>query len=98
MRECDLVRRAFAGHVANTTSWSFLITLIPCFLFPSSIFITLYLFVNLFVLSPIIYEFHEGRACLFLLSCIYHSAWESINVCVQGDRHTNFYCSSFSYK
>lgn len=66
--------------------------------FPASTFITLYFFANLFVLSPTIYEFHESRPCLFLLSCIYHSAWKSVNIYAQGDRHTDFCCSTFSYK
>ena len=98
LHECDLIRRALAGHTSNTASWSFFITFISCFLFPASTFITSYLFANLFVLSPTIYEFHESRPCLFLLSRIYHSAWKSVNVYAQGDRHTDFCCSPFSYK
>lgn len=90
---CDLIRRALAGHASNTASWSFFITFISCFLFPASTFITLYLFANLFVLSPTIYEFLESRPCLLLLSHIYHSAWKSVNVYAQGDRHTDFCCS-----
>ena len=92
LHECDLIRRALAGPASNTASWSFFITFISCFLFPASTFITLYLFANLFVLSPTIYEFHESRPCLFLLSHIYLSAWKSVNVCAQGDRHTDFCC------
>ena len=98
LHECDLIRRALVGHTLNTALWSFFITFISCFQFPASTFITLYFFANLFVLSLTIYEFHESKPCLFLLSCIYHSAWKSVNVCAQGDRHTDFCCSSFSYK
>lgn len=78
MHKHDRLRMAFFGHVSNTASWSFLITFITWFLFPSNTFLTLYytfIYLLIYLFScPYYMSFMKAGLVCFFYHCIYPSA------------------------